>query len=373
MNRLLATIAFTLMAIWGSAQPDIRFTLASITHEELTDNAAATINLRLNQAFNRTNALSDDQFTVFTIEPVIILNDISQTEGMVHEIASIKAELVLTARNIVDSTVYNSATMPLKAAATGGLDAAMKSLASGIKYTDPFFVRFIRNTRKKINDYYAENCAKILQRAQLLADSRKYAEAASYLSAVSDAVPCFEQASAILAEIVPYTSVTPDTVIIERVVERPVERIVEIPVKTDTVAIAKTLGNQIVSPNQQPSAKQCHINVDSEEISFKVLTCKGNATQSRVYILTEIENFNRYKDKAYTQFTKAFDNDGNELTDLHVGGGSTDWRNINMPDGVPVKVEFYISGASSDVMELSFLEIMVRGIKITVRDLAVQW
>lgn len=373
MNRLLAIAAVALTSLLATAQADIKFLLPGIDHDELPSNAAATINTRLNQALNRSGAVSENPYTVFAIEPTIDFGEISQTEGMVQEVARIKAELTLTARNTVDGTEYCSVTIPLRAGATGGRDAAMKALAGSIKATDPVFVRFVRNARQKIADYYADNCATIIQRAQMLADSQKYDEAISYLSAVSDAVPCFDQASVMITELAPYAQSGPDTVIIERTIEKPVDRIVEVPSKPDTVVVEKVVEVPVATPAKPKATPQCRVVVDSDEITFKVLGCSGNTSQGRIVILTEIENFDRHKDRAFTEFMKAFTDNGIELDELHIKGGSGAWSTINMPDRVPVKVEFYISGVNSDVTVLSFLEFRVRGIKVTVRDLAVKW
>lgn len=378
MNRLLSIAAMALAALCATAQADIKFLLPGITHDELPASAAATINTRLNQALNRSGAVSENPYTVFAIEPTIDFGEITQTEGMVQEVARIKAELTLTARNTADGTEYCSVTIPLRAGATGGRDAAMKAMAGSIKATDPVFVRFVRNARQKIADYYADNCATIIQRAQMLADQQKYDEALSYLSAVSDAVPCFDQASVMITELAPYAQSGPDTVIIERTIEKPVERIVNVPSKPDTVVVEKIVEKVVEVPVAAAPAKpkatpNCRVVVDSDEITFKVLGCSGNPSQGRIVILTEIENSNPHQDRAYTEFMKAFTDNGIELNDLHIKGGSGMWSTINMPDGVPVKVEFYISGVKSDVTMLSFLEIRVRGIKVTVRDLAVKW
>lgn len=101
----------------------------------------------------------------------------------------------------------------------------------GIRATDPIYTRFIRIARQKIQDYYAVNCATILQKAQSLYSLKRYEEALSYLSAISESVPCYEQASVLQAELAQYVPGTqPDTVIIEKVIEKPVEveKIVEV-------------------------------------------------------------------------------------------------------------------------------------------------
>ena len=67
-----------------------------------------------------------------------------------QEVGRIKAELTLTAVNHIDGTVFFSSTIPLTGSAVGGKKSAMKAMATGIKPSDPVYVRFIRKSREKV-------------------------------------------------------------------------------------------------------------------------------------------------------------------------------------------------------------------------------
>ena len=57
--------------------------------------------------------------------------------------------------------------------------------------TDPVYTCFIRIARQKIQDYYAANCATILQKAQSLYGLKKIQGGIELsISAVSESVPC---------------------------------------------------------------------------------------------------------------------------------------------------------------------------------------
>ncbi len=65
----------------------------------------------------------------------------------------VTGEFSLTARNKYDDSVYGTTVNEVQGDATGSKDDAIASLISGIKVTDPAFVRFIRTTRKRIADF----------------------------------------------------------------------------------------------------------------------------------------------------------------------------------------------------------------------------
>ena len=91
------------------------------------------------------------------------------------------------------TTVYMERPLSRYRDATRSKDDAIASLISGIKVTDPAFVRFIRTTRKRIADFYQQNCPVIIKKAEVLIDAGLLNEAADYLSIVPETVPCYDE------------------------------------------------------------------------------------------------------------------------------------------------------------------------------------
>lgn len=384
MKRIL-TALLTLFAAAGALQAsdEIRFAVTEISNDGLTAEAASSLRDRVVRALSRVDAVSDNPYEVFDVVPSVELHDKQSTEGLVREVARITGDLTLRAVNRIDGTLYHSVTLPLSASATGGLNAAMQKLPQSVKPTDPVFVRFIRQARNKIDDYYAANCATIIAQAQLLADTGRAEEAASYLSGVTAHVPCYDAAAAIITEI-SRPAAALDTIVVEREVE--VERVVEVEVPADTVVVERVVEVEVPvevpvaapapAPAPQPQASPSpRVVVHADDLKVRILSCRGNLSTGRISIRVEILNLNPNKDRGYCIMEKAFNADGEEYSermvkyeDRGISGG-----NYNLPYDIPVKMEFYIDNVRRRTPMLSFMQLGIRNVKVEVRDLPVQW
>ena len=202
----------------------INFSVQPLSGEsELSAASQEMLQNKLRQIITRNSAGAANDYNVFVIEPVITVLDKQSTSGLMRNTTLVKGELTLVAKNRIDGSMYHSAVVSVSGQAAEGADP-YKAMISALRTTDPVYTRFIRIARQKIQDYYAANCATILQKAQSLYNLKKYPEALSYLSAVSESVPCYEQASVLQTELAQYVpDVQPDTVIIQKVIEKPVE------------------------------------------------------------------------------------------------------------------------------------------------------
>lgn len=367
----------------SSQENAIKFNLLPIESNELPAATASALNRKLASALDRSQASTANAYNVFAVRPEVSVTDAAETEGMIREVARVAAEMTLSAFNTIDGTVYHSVTVPLKGTATGGKDAAMKAMANSMKPTDPVYVRFVRTARNRINDYYAENCALIIEQARKLVTLQRYEEAANYLSGIPASVACHDQACVLLEEIAPYLNQVPDTVVVERVVEVPVEHIVEIPAEPDTVVVEKVVERPVIierpsvpviphSP-ASPSAPRPKITIDGTELDFKVTGCTGDLSRGRITITARITNTDVRNSKPYVYFGNAITDSGTELTDLIIKERNYRSGNISMPDGVPVTLTFEISGVREQYASLSYVEISVRSIKVSIRGLDIKW
>lgn len=192
----------------------INFSVQPLSGEsELSAASQEMLQNKLRQIITRNSAGAANDYNVFVIEPVITVLDKQSTSGLMRNTTLVKGELTLVAKNRIDGSMYHSAVVSVSGQAAEGADP-YKAMISALRTTDPVYTRFIRIARQKIQDYYAANCATILQKAQSLYNLKKYPEALSYLSAVSESVPCYEQASVLQTELAQYVpDVQPDTVI----------------------------------------------------------------------------------------------------------------------------------------------------------------
>lgn len=175
---------------------------------------------KLRQIITRNSAGAANDYNVFAIEPTVTITGKQSTSGLMRNTTLVKGELTLVAKNKADGSMYHSVVVTVSGQAAEGADP-YKAMISAIRVTDPVYTRFIRIARQKIQDYYAANCAAILRKAQELYRLKSYQEALSYLSAVSESVPCYEQVSVLQAELSQFVSdAEPDTVVIRKVIEK---------------------------------------------------------------------------------------------------------------------------------------------------------
>jgi len=195
---MLLAMAFGMIQV----RADIAFRLLPLKHtDEVTQDAAAVIDSKLATAFTRVEALSENQEWALVVEPELIIEESAATEGMIREVIRIKADLVLTAKNSYDGHTFATTTLPLSATAAGGRAKAMKALAGSLKPAAPVFVRFVKQARQRIAEYYSANCGSILQQAQTLASTGRPEAAYSLLAAIDPSLDCYDSASMLMMEL----------------------------------------------------------------------------------------------------------------------------------------------------------------------------
>lgn len=359
MKRMLLLVWGCIASIYLFAQGEIQFSLLKTSQKDIPQTISESLDLKLKQILTRNSAAAAGTYNVFAIEPVLELTDAMSSEGLMQNVSIVQGELTLIAKNLVDDAMYYSVVVPLNGHAVGDGDKAMKALVNSIKVTNVAFTRFIRIARQKIQDYYASNCGVILQKAQTLYEQRKYPEAVSYLSAVSEILPCYEQASVLLAELAKHTPVGADTVVVERIVEQPVEieKVVEKPV-----------------PTEKTPALDCQVSISVNDLDVKVLKCYGNETQRRITIELEVLNRNADITSSFVYFHSAYTPDGLECKKR---GALRDRANVSygvkFPSQVKLRQNYYVLEIPEKIQRFSYIELEIRGAKVIVRNLPVEW
>lgn len=373
---------------------DIRFSVKPLQGDNVTQRDAAVMEHRVKQALGRSYALSDNPYEVFSIRPTLVIDDVMETEGLVREVAVITGDLTLEAVNDIDGTTYHTAVIPLKASATGGKGKALDKLASGLKPTDPVFVRFVRQAREKIDDYYSSNCSKILSIAKNLADTGRGEEALAYLAGVSPSVDCYDMAAVMTVDIAGTLTPTQDiadisgepTVAVSEE-DTPVaapEPTAPTPIPTPAPAPTPTPvpapAPEAISPSPAPRAVAVvpdpQVSVGSDDLRFKVLGCTGDKASNRIYIQCQIVNMKRNVERAYCTVQSAIDGTGNPIPHWQVKNIDGYWVGgtaFSTPYDVPVNVMFYLNDFNSLPDVLSYVEFNIGGVKVVVRNLRVNW
>lgn len=373
-------MAMTLPIAAKADDTALKFNVEQVAVTDMPADVAKAIYDKLIVALNRVEAVDESPYNVNIIRSTLDFTENVETEGLMREVARVTADLTLTAVNGVDGTVYNSVVIPLSGTAAGGKDAAMRKLANSLKPTDAVYVRFVRTTRKRIMEHYTNNCGNIIAQAQQLMTTGRYAEAASYLQGVQPSVPCFDQAEGLLNEVMPYLNQPSDTVVVENVVEVPVERVVEVPSTPDTVVVEKVVEKIVRVPQesslpQGPSAPTGlgEVTIEGDNLDFKVLSCKGDLSRRTIKLTARVVNYDTERTSCYVRVINAFTPDGIELNDTKLNTNSYGSGYVSMPDGVPVTINAVFVNIRSRIDLLTYMELEIRGIKVTIRNLPVSW
>ncbi len=371
MKKIFYGIAGALLSVMtATAQTDVQFYVIGLQSDKLDADAVSAVDTKLRSAFTRTMAASENPDNPFVIEPSIDFTEAVETEGLVMEVGRVKADLTLTAKNHIDGTVFNTVTIPLKGSATGGRAGAAKSMVASLKPTDPVFVRFVRKSRERIADYYAANCATILSQAQMLVEAGRYSEAQVLLSAISPQLSCYDQAYAMLADVV--RNLSPDTppVPVDTVY---VDNVVEVPVTPDTVYVDRVIEPPVQTP-VEPTAPEYTIKLSHpDEFSFRILSCQGTRIGDQVKIMAELVNKKINYDALYMYFDKAFSPEGTEFERNNLLTRGEYSCHVNIPKRIPIKIEFTVRNVEPGTSSFSYLYIYFGQYNVTVYNLPVEW
>ena len=198
-------LSLSTLVAWAQGS-NIQFSLLRTAQTDIPASVADALDTKLKAMLTRNSAAAGGSDNVFVIEPVLEAGESLSAEGPIRQVTMSR----------VDGSLYYSLTLSLRGHSAGNIEQALRSMVDNIKVTDKRFTRFIRLARQKIDDYDAANCATILLKAKALHESGRTQEAISYLSAVSAALPCYEQAAALMAEIKAQEPQPRDTIVIRR-------------------------------------------------------------------------------------------------------------------------------------------------------------
>lgn len=374
-----------LLALSASAQEEIHFVAGMPAQNGMPADAVNALKLKVEQIIARNNAGATSVHNAFVIQPELVLGETKKTEGLLRDVTLVTGEFSLTARNKYDGSVYGTVVIDVQGDATGSKDAAIGSLISSIKVTDPAFVRFIRTTRKRIAEFYARNCPAILQKARGMIAAGAPAEAADYLAALPATAPCYEEATVLLAEIGGVLSqgnpLPADPAYGEPGITAPAP---EIEPMTDAEPV--TAPDPLAAPDPAAlpesaapashSLADCKISISCSDLTCELVSCEGNETAQSIRLYARFTNNGVANNSATIRMTSAIDPAGATFTrfSLVETNGCTSWTYGNkMPKGVRIGKVFEIGGVHTPSDVLAYVEISIDNCKVILRNLPVEW
>ncbi|MCM1312650.1 MAG: hypothetical protein NC206_08425 [Bacteroides sp.] len=341
MKKLGFTIiAFLMTAVLfetAAQESAVNFMAGTPKSERLTDEQKEAVKQKVEKIIARNNAGAVTLTDAFVIEPELSLGQAKKTDGLLRDVSLVTGEFSLVVHNKYDGSVYNSVTVDVKASAVGSESEAINSLIKSIKVTDPVYVRFIRNARKRIAEYYETNGLPLPERRD-------------------------EQ---------PEAAADPEEELLTEELEQ--EPVVEEPVAEPVVEPETEPAPVVEEPKVQKN--KYTVEIGSDELGFELLYCKGNRASNTVRINYRVVNNERDNSVDFV-LSAAFAPEGVELTrwtfvDAH--GYKTDRWNNRMPKGVAVGRVLELQNVTKEYAELPLVELKVGDYKIVIRNLPVEW
>lgn len=383
-NRFLCAILLLAASLGATAQDNIHFVAGTPAQNGMSAKNLSALKLKVEQIIARNNAGAASATNPFIIQPELVVGETKKTEGLLRDVTLVMGELSLTARNKFDGSVYGTAVIEVQGDATGSADEAISSLISGIKVTDPAFVRFIRTSRKRIAEFYDQNCATILKKGQALVAAGSIQEAADYLAAVPATAPCYDE---VIAQLEVIGTQLPQQVPTDPVMapepdmaDEPVlPELNSDPIADEPMTAPEPIvddSEPIIDEPQAPALPRCKISVSCNDLLFELVSCQGNETGGTIRIHARFINTEATNNGATIRMTSAIDPDGATYSHFSQveAKGCTPWVYGNkMPKGIKVGKVFEIRGVNSPCDFLSYVEISVDRCKVIIHNLPVEW
>lgn len=375
MKRYILSFLLPLFGLtFAFAQAQVMFRILPSEQSDLSDQVNKNLTTKLKTAMTRNNAAAASELDVFVIEPTITVTNMESSSGTMQTITMCQGELTLVAKNTIDGAEYHSVTIPLKGTVVGDNEKAMIDMIANLKPTDSSFTKFVRIAREKIQEHYANNCAAIVSKAQVLYNAGEYKLCACYLFAISESLPCYEQASELLtlalaaskAPSAPQVIVKEVPVEVEKVVvkEVPVEVVKEVPVPTPAATPA---------PTPAPSS-EWDVSISNDKISFKIDYVKGDWSHQYIEIGYTVVNNLDERTHLAIETDACITEGGDDVSRNFVEGGN---RYINSPAGVTLKQKFYIKNlkvkeTGYQILKFTFGQYGDRT-NVVVKNLKINW
>ena len=356
-NIIGYAVAAILLCNTATAAAEVNFSAGRPEGAAATDPAVYEVLLKkTEQILTRTSAGAAGAVDVFVMRPSLTVGDKASTEGLVRNVNTLTGEFTLTAFNAIDGSTYNSVTVPLNVVAKGSGQSDALMFARSVKTTDAAFVRFIRQTRERIDAFYAEHCQEIITRAEALKAAGQPAVAQIYLLGVPASAPCAQEAISLIADCEdqmrpPTAPESPAT---------PGADGSETPAESPAASAAPT------TPTAPAAAAQPKIYVSSPALKIKLDKAWYSAgTQQIRIVMTATYSADKTAQGASVYFANALAPNGSSYESKAVVGN----RFVDFPVDVPVRLEFVIEHVRSNPATLPYCEFSIGGKTVEIRDI----
>lgn len=154
----LCLAALSLATTYAQDSISVNFAIVIPETSKLTASQRLELKEKLERIIARTNTSGPIDETPFVIVPNLVVTYIKQTEGTLCPLMLAKGELSLFVKNRYDGSIYNQLTVQLQNTFEGNQkENAALQLIRSIPWRDTRFVRFIKTSKKRILEKYAND------------------------------------------------------------------------------------------------------------------------------------------------------------------------------------------------------------------------
>lgn len=177
---------------WG----DIRFTPFVPPYPDLGDEGTILIENKINSIVSKFGISGNVGNPAFVIIPAINITSKNITATAPTMFAN-KYDVTFYTANILDGTIFSSATFSFKGVGASPLKAFINGL-EGAKINDQDFIKLLTEGREKAMNYFQANCNSILLEAKSEASQKNFAQAILILKTIPKEVDCYKSTGVLI-------------------------------------------------------------------------------------------------------------------------------------------------------------------------------
>jgi len=191
---LFMIMVFGTFGVWG--QENAKIVISVVAPQQVDNlNASQTASLSkkmLNLAV-KSGLASVGKLSGIIMYPVFTVVSEEIVEGGMQKLTVVSADISFVVKHLESEMVFDVYNVQMRGSDFNREQAINKAI-SGISAKETDFNKFVANVRRKIMDYYADNCSTIILTAQSEAKRQNFETAIALLASIPNATPCYPQA-----------------------------------------------------------------------------------------------------------------------------------------------------------------------------------
>lgn len=194
MKKIIFLLLLLGCSYLAKAQTDnVSISVAMPNFCVLDNNTKSILKNKLLQLLSAKGVAGTECGAVIIVPEVNIINSNSISGGM-RQISSVELGVTVTVRNMITNTVFN--TIQIVSKGEGYSDnEAKRSAINKIDVLNTDYSKFVEATKLKIADYYRNNTATLITKANTLASQQLFDEALALLSAYPESLSGYAKVS----------------------------------------------------------------------------------------------------------------------------------------------------------------------------------